>query len=172
VVGPAPRLTKWIDDYEKAIFGKNLRSPAERKAIIFLTGWRLVAANRRTISDTDQIKLFGPVIDRLGKLDAEFSQYLTNAMHILNDRTSSSKGTGEHLDRWLLEYTLRNSWKAQHTVRELNDQFVSKFRCISDKELRERCRKFDVPLKPDKRGKAAARYGRNVPNSEKKGLIR
>jgi hypothetical protein len=105
----------------------------------------------------------------LDNLDVKFSEYLAKAIRLVSDRISSSKGTGEHLDRWLLEYKLRVSCSAQHTVRELNEQFVSKFRSITDKELRERCRKFDVPLKPDKRGKAAVRYGEMSPARKKKG---
>jgi hypothetical protein len=172
----AADLTKWSEDYEKAVFG-NFRSREERKAVNFVLTRRreilLAAATGRTISDGDQIKLLdGRVKAALDNLDVEFSEYLAKAIHLVRDRISSSKGTGEHLDRWLLEYKLRISCRAQHTVRELNEQFVSKFRSISDKELRERCRKFDVPLKPDKRGKAAVRYGRNVPSPEEKGLIR
>jgi len=48
-------------------------------------------------------------LDALNKLNADFFEYLTEAIRILNGRFSSSKGTGEHLDRWLLEYKLRIS---------------------------------------------------------------
>jgi len=165
----AANFTNWANDYEKVIYG-NLRSWKEREAYIFLRSWRretlLAVANGRTISCSDQIKSLRPILDALDKLDSEFFRSLTKAIDILSDRISLSKDkdVGEQLDRWLLEYKLRISGKAQYTVRELNAQFVSTFRSLSDKELRERCRKLDVPLRPDKRGKAAVRYGLNGPN--------
>jgi hypothetical protein len=59
---------------------------------------------------------------------------------------------------WLLIYAFRVAGTPTHTVRELNEQFVSKFRSISDKKLREKCSKLGVVLKPDARGTRAARY--------------
>ena len=159
----AADFTNWAQDYEKVIY-RNLGSSKEREAYIFLGAWRrerlLAAANLRTISCSDQIKSLRAVLDALHRLDSEFFQSLAKAIRIQGDRISLSKDkdVGEQLDRWLLEYKLRTCGKAHHTVRELNEQFVSTFRSISDKKLRERCRQFDVPLTPDKRRKAAVRY--------------
>ena len=119
----------------------------------------LAAANGRTISCSDQIKSLRAVLDALHRVDSEFLQSLAKAIRIQGDRISLSKDkdVGEQLDRWLLEYKLRTSGKAQHTLRELNEQFVSTFRSISDKKLRERCRQLDVPLTAHKRDNAAVR---------------
>jgi hypothetical protein len=171
-------LTKWSEDYEKAAFG-NFRSREERKAVNFVLTRRreilLAAASGRPISDSAQIKLLdGRVKAALDNLDVEFSEYLAKAIHLVRDRISSSKGTGEHLDRWLLEYKLRISCSVQHTVRELNEQFVSKFRSISDAKLRVKCRKLGIPLKEDVRGAGSVRrkMRSNGTRRRKKGLIR
>ena len=56
-----------------------------------------------------------------------------------------------------------------HTARELNEQFISKFRSISDKKLRERCHYLGLSLKPDARGTRAVRYkASNVPTVRNK----
>ena len=172
----AADFTNLAKDYEKVIY-KGLRSSKEREAYTFLLRWRreklLAAANGRTISCSDQIKSLQPVLDALDKVDGDFFQSLAKAVKTLSDRISLSKDKviGEQLHRWLLEYKLRRSGKAEHTARELNEQFVSNFRSISDKKLREICGKLEVPLRQDKRGKAAVRYGLNGPNVQKKGLI-
>ena len=158
----AADFTNCSKDYEKVIY-RNLRSSKEREAYIFLGACRreklLAAANGRTISCSDQIKSLRAVLDALHRLDSEFFQSLAKSIHIQGDRISLSKDkdVGEQLDRWLLEYKLRTSGKAQHTLRELNEQFVSTFRSISDKKLRERCRQLDVPLTAHKRDNAAVR---------------
>src|SRR5207247_8692862 len=93
-----------------------------------------------------------PFVRALDELDTEFFKGLTEATHILNDRISFSKdGSGEKLDQWLLEYKMRIWPNVQHTVRQLNQQFVSKFRSITDKKLRDRCRVIGVPLKDGRR---------------------
>jgi hypothetical protein len=55
---------------------------------------------------------------------------------MLDNRIRSSKdrtiGTGDtDPDLWLLQYGLRIAGTPTHTVRELNEQFVSKFRSIT-----------------------------------------
>ena len=89
-------------------------------------------------------------------------------MQILEARIASNSkgrsiGSGDlHLEKWLLEYAMKTGIVARalspHTARELNEQFVSKFRSISDKKLREKCKSLGIPLKPDARGRAAVRY--------------
>jgi hypothetical protein len=109
--------------------------------------------------------LLEPFLHAVRTLDVEFFQLLARAAKMLDTRVRSSKdaniGTGDtELDMWLLIYAMRIAGTPTQTARELNEQFVSKFRSISDDKLREQhCKPLGVPLKPDKRGKAAERYG-------------
>ena len=69
----AADLTKWSEDYEKALFG-NFRSREKRKATNFLLTLRremlLASASGRPISDSDQTKLLlARVICAAGNLD-------------------------------------------------------------------------------------------------------
>ncbi len=161
----ATKLAEWLDQYEKATYPcRSSESSVERKnAICFLTSWRreTLAAQEsgQKISDSDQIKLLSPLLTALGKLDAEFFKGLTEAVQILSNRIYNSKdGSGQHMKKWLLEYKLwigDGPWK--HTVRELNEQFISKFYSITDRRLRIKCHQLDVPLKADVRGAGAVR---------------
>jgi len=113
----------------------------------------------------NQIRLLPPFLEAVRSLDVESFKLLAEAADMLDGRIRSSKdasiGTCDTtLDLWLLQYATSIAGTPTHTVRELNEQNVSKFRNISDKKLREHCRKLNVPLIPDKRGKAATRYGR------------
>jgi hypothetical protein len=181
------KVEKWRTDYEKAYYGKLRRSEKRRHAVDFLRRWRVARILERerdcALSLSDGIALLEPLLDALpsrenpDRLDIEFFEGLLQAAKMLQERLLSCKqahiGSGDlHLDKWLLEYSLGIPRTGQHTARELNEQFVSKFCSISDKELRERCRKLGVPLKPDRRGRAAVRYGSSfqmAPSQKKKG---
>jgi hypothetical protein len=104
----------------------------------------------------------------LDSLDVEFFEGLTEAVRILKDRESFSKdGKGDKLDEWLLIYKSeiwpdgRSRERAgPHTARDV-ENLVSKFRGTTTREIRKRCRKFGIFLKPDARGTRAARYKRS-----------
>jgi hypothetical protein len=156
----AADLTKWSDDYEKALFG-NFRSPEKRKAVNFLLSWRrevlLGAASGRTISDSDQIKLLlGRMIPAFGKLDHKFLGDLTQAARFLNRRYKLS--SVENLDRWLQEYKLRVLPNKEQTPEEIH-RLVSGFSSITLKKLHEKLHDFEVPHKDNPRGKASPNYG-------------
>ncbi len=158
----ATKMAKWLDQYRRASLCRSPdNSPQREEGIRFLTSWR-----RETVAvqETGQ---------KIPKLNAEFFKGMAESMEILSDRIYNSKdGSGENLDRWLLDYKLRlpDLNRAEHTVRELNEQLVSKFRAISDKKLREKCRKLNVPLKHDVRGAGAVRRKRSngTPRNKKR----
>ncbi len=136
------------------------------KGALFFEYWRLetleAQESGQNISDSDQIKLLSPLLVALSKLNADFVKGVAESMQVLSNRIYNSKdSSGENLDRWLLAYKLRIGDRKVHTARELNEQFVSKFRSISDKKLRERCRKLNVALKDDVRGAGAVRRKRS-----------
>jgi hypothetical protein len=149
----ATKLAEWIDQYEKATYlcRSSSPSPEREEAISFLRSWRretlIAQESGQKIPDSDQIKLLTPLLSALGKLNAEFFKGLTEAVKILSNRIYNSKdGSGEHLTKFLLEYKLLFGPR-KHNARELNEQFVSKFRSISDKKLREKCKESGIPLK-------------------------
>jgi hypothetical protein len=171
----ATKLAKWIDDYKKAtsLCRSSEPSPERNEAILFLRSWRreMLAAEERgqKVPAAYQIKLLSPLLTALSKLNAEFFKGLTGSIQILSDRIYNSKDrSGEDLNKWLLEYKLVGARK--HTVRELNEQFISKFRVITDKKLHERLHELDVPHKNEPRGKASPKYGTvlNLPSHQRK----
>jgi hypothetical protein len=165
-------LMKWIEDYDMARFGKLRKSKRKRAAFQFLMLWRnALVYNQEAAQAGEPVKqatirvplrvgFLAPFVRALDALDAEFFRGLAEAMRILNEeRISFNKNHSDvTLDQWLLEYKMRIWPKSQHTARELNEQFVSKFRSISDDKLRQRCKLLGVPLKSDARGKASERW--------------
>ena len=163
---------KWMEDYDMARFGKLRKSKKKRAAFQFLSLWRNALiydqeaaragypVRHTRISVPLRVGFLSPFVRALNALDAEFFRGLAEAMRILNEeRISFNKNHSDvTLDQWLLEYKMRIWPKSQHTVRELNEQLVSKLRITSDKKLRERCHKLGVPLKADARGARAVRY--------------
>jgi hypothetical protein len=171
----ATKMAGWLEQYQKATSMRRSRkpSPEREEGIRFYKSWRryIIAAQEsgQTIPDSDQIKGLSPLLAAFRTLNTEFVAGVVESMQIQWSRIYSSKdGSGEYLDRWLLDYRLKVRPK-QHTVRELNQQFVLKFCSITDKKLREKCHKFDVELKPDVRGAGAVRRKRsNVPTLRSK----
>lgn len=166
-IGDPAKVAKQKAKFEKAYYGKLRHSEKGRIAVDLLRAWRggQIAEQhgwcRRT--DSTRIALLKPFLDRVLALDVEFFELFAQAVQMLDTRIRSSKqtniGTGDtYLDMWLLIYAMRIAGTPTHTARELNEQFVSKFRSISDKKLREKCRNLGVPLKDDARGTRAARY--------------
>jgi hypothetical protein len=175
----ATELAEWLDQYKKATYPCRSPepSPEREKAISFLRAWRREtrAAEERgqKVPDTYQMKLLSPLLTALKKLNAEFFEGLAESIQVLSDRICNSKdGSGEDLNKWLLEYKLMVG-PPKHAVRELNEQFVSKFRSISDAKLRAKCHKLGIPLKEDVRGAGAVRrkMRSNGTRSAEKGLI-
>jgi hypothetical protein len=174
----ATKMAQWLDQYQRAVYQRRSSkpSPEREEAASFLMGWRreTLAAQEsgERISDSNQIKLLNPLLTALDKLNVEFFKGLIEAVQILSNRIYNSKdGSGRDVRKWLLEYKLLTAdGSPKYTVRELNEQFVSKFRAIKDKKLREKCRKLGVPLKDDVRGAGAVRRKRQCPpDAAKKG---
>lgn len=162
------------EDYEKAYYGTCWKSEKKRKAFDFLRAWHHAAIwdkeSERPRKNRDRLLLLAPLLSALEKRDAEFFRGLAEAVQILNDRIYNSKnpniGSGEmHLTKWLLEHKVRN-WPdgARQTPRELNEQFVSKFRKISDKKLHQKLHELGIPHKDEPRGKASPNYGNALLN--------
>jgi hypothetical protein len=163
----ATKLAEWLDQYKKAAYPcrSSEPSPERKEAISFLIAWRreTLAAQEsgQKIPDGDQIKLLSLLLTALGKLDAEFFKGLTEGVQILSKRIYKSKdGSGEYLDRWLLEYELRlpPSSRGEHTPEEIQ-KLVSKFSPITVKELHEKLHKLPIRHKDKPRGKASPNYG-------------
>jgi hypothetical protein len=170
----AAEISQWRRDYEKAYYGRCRKSERKRKAFDFLRAFRNAAIWEQEsccpTEDSDRLLLLTPLLDALptcenpNRFDSEFIKGLAEAMQILDSRIKSYAkaqiGSGDlHLDKWLLEYELTlPGGQAKHTVRELNQQFVSKFRSISDDKLRQRCKLLGVPLKSDAQGKASEKW--------------
>ena len=161
------KVAEWIDQYKKAtsLCPSRKRSPERRKGALFFEFWRLetLAAQEsgQKISDSDQIKLLSPQLVALSKLNAEFVKGVAEAMQILSKRIYKSKdGSGEYLDRWLLDYELRlpPSSRGEHTPEEIK-KLVSKFSSITEKELHEKLHKLPIRHKNKPRGKASPNYG-------------
>ena len=161
------KLAEWIDQYKKATSLCRSRdpSPERKKGALFFEFWRLetleAQESGQNISDSDQIKLLSPLLVALSKLNAEFVRGVAETMQILSKRIYKSKdGSGEYLDRWLLEYELRlppNS-RGEHIPEEIQ-KLVSKFSPITVKELHEKLHKLSVRHKDKPRGKASPNYG-------------
>jgi len=163
----ATKLAEWLDQYKKATYPcRSLEpSPERKEAISFLTSWRreTLAAQKsgQKISDSDQIRLLSPLLVALSKLNAEFVRGVAEAMHVLSKRIYKSKdGSGEDLDRWLLDYELRlpPSSRGEHTPEEIT-KLVSKFSSITVKKLHEKLHKLGVRHKDKPRGTASPNYG-------------
>jgi hypothetical protein len=179
-IGDAAMLRKRQDNFERAYYGKFCDSEKERAVIDLLRAWHgsRIMEEHRPVKRTESelIALFKPLMNAVESLDVEFLKLLAQAAQMLDTRIGSSKdssiGTGDtELDLWLLQYGLQIAGTPTHTVRELNEQFVSKFRSISDDKLREKCRRLDIPLKEDVRGAGAVRRKRSntTPYAAKKG---
>jgi hypothetical protein len=165
-----PVLAKRQADFEKAYYGKLRDSEQGRRVVDLLKAWRgsLIMEQHGWCSkeDSARIALLEPLLHSMRALghDAgwggiepmEFFRLLAKAALMLDTRVRSSKatfGAGDFdLNIWLLQYGITIAGTPTHTVRELNEQFVSKFRAITDKKLREKCRELCIPLTPDKRG--------------------
>jgi len=169
-LGDPAKLAKQKADFEKAYYGRLRHSGKGRRVVDFLRAWRgAQMAQQRgwsQVTDSERIAELEPFLHAVRTLDVEFFKLLAQAAQMLDTRIRSSKntniGTGDtYLDMWLLIYAMRIAGTPTHTARELNEQLVSKFHSISDDKLREKhCKPLGVPLKPDKRGKAAERYGK------------
>lgn len=177
-IGDAAMLRKRQDNFERAYYGKFCDSEKERAVIDLLRAWHgsRIMEEHRPVKRTESelIALFKPLMNAVESLDVECLKLLAQAAQMLDSRILSSKdptiGTGDtYLDLWLLQYGLRIAGTPTHTVRELNEQFISKFRSIKDKQLREKCRRLGIPLKPDVRGAGSIRRKRsNVPMKARK----
>jgi hypothetical protein len=175
------KISKWKEDCEKAYFGKLRCSEEGRKAFDFLRAWRAARIAEKeggssgTRGDSRRIaQLLAQLEDVLDNLDADKLELLSQAMRIFATRVRSSKQTniGDadlHLEKWLLEFrlTIPTTGPGYLTAHELNEQFVSKFRKISDKKLRDKCNALGILLKPDKRGQASDKYGSETRAREK-----
>ncbi len=153
----APLIPTFKEKYEKAHFGKLRRSEVKCRAFEFLSTWRhrirIAREDGRAVTDQEFVRRLSPLIDALNRLDVPFFKGLAQAVRILEERAYSNKNREPTtLDKWLLEFAMQNGWERTHTTRELNEQFVSKFRKMEDKKLRDRCRELGIPLK-DGRGR-------------------
>jgi hypothetical protein len=174
-------MARWKQDYDKALFGKLRGSEKKRAALEFLRCWynaeihdRESGADVETVTITVPLRIIhlARLLAALNRHDADFLKGLAEAVGILEQLAYSNKNREPTtLGRWLLEYAMQNGWQPTHTARELNEQYVSKFRVVSDKKLRARCRELGVPLKPDARGTRAVRYkaSNGTPMPRKKG---
>ena len=178
-IGNSEQLDRLKRIFDKAYYGKLWHSEKGRRIVDLLRAWHggqiMEQSGWCTRDDTARICLLAPFLDAVRDLDVEFFRLLAQAAQMLDTRVRSSKdasiGTGDtQLDLWLLQYGMRTGGTPTDTARELNEQFVSKFRKISDKKVRERCHYLCVALKPDARGTRAVRYKKlsNVPTRPNK----
>ena len=165
-VGDPMKLAKQKADFEKAYYGRLRNSEKGRMAVDLLRAWRgaQIAQQRGwcQVTDSGRIAELEPFLHAVHTLDVEFFKLFWQAAKMLDTRIPSPKepniGTGDtDLRMWLLIYAFRIAGTCTHTVRELNEQFVSKFRSISDSKLRVICRKLGIPLKEDIRGAGSVR---------------
>jgi hypothetical protein len=164
-IGDAAFLEKWKANFEKAYYGTLRESEQGRRVVDLLKAWRgsLIAEQRGWLlrEDSARIALLEPFLQAVSTLDVEFFELLKRAALMLDTRVRSSKatfGAGDFdLNIWLLQYGITIAGTPTHTARELNEQFVLKFRSISDAKLREKCRKLGIPLKEDVRGAGSVR---------------
>jgi hypothetical protein len=174
-------MPSWQRDYAKALFGKLRGSEKKRAESEFRRCWyKAEIHDRESGADVETVTITVPLriihlarlLAALNRHDADFLKGLAEAVGILEQLAYSNKNREPTtLGRWLLEYAMQNGWQPTHTARELNEQYVSKFRVVSDKKLRARCRELGVPLKPDARGTRAVRYkaSNGTPMPRKKG---
>lgn len=158
---------KFAEDYETSYYETLLHSPEKRRAFEFVRSWYHRAAitreDGRPMTGHGFLTLLAPLFDAFEKRDTKFFKGLAEAVRIVEQREKSSNMRYQGgLNKWLLEYAVKNGRTATHTLRELNEQFVSKFRSITDDKLRERCKRLGVPLKPDVRGHGAVRYDKRL----------
>jgi hypothetical protein len=178
VIGePSEKISKWRRDYEKAYYERPPRGQHPetwRKAVDLvrrcLNAKILNQESGHAETDAERMAVLKPLHDALTNLDCEFLDCLAKAARMLDTRLRSCKGatigSGDlHLGKGLLEYSLTVPETGKHTVRELNEQFVSKFRSISNAKLRERCRNLGVALKEDVRGAGSVRRKAKASNS-------
>jgi hypothetical protein len=163
-LGDPVKLAKRQADFEQAYYGNLRHSGKKRRIVDLLRAWhgrqtteRWNKAEGEQLENRIRLTLLSPFLNAVRDLDTEFFKLLKKATEMLETRILSSKdstiGTGDpHLDLWLLQYGMRTGGTPTHTARELNEQFVSKFRAISVEKLRVKCRDLGIPLKPDKRG--------------------
>jgi hypothetical protein len=181
-------LAKRQTDFEKAYYGKLRDSEQGRRVVDLLKAWRgsliMEQHGRCSKEDSARIAWLEPLLHSMGALghDAgwggiepvEFFRLLAKAAQMLDTRVRSSKaifGAGDFdLTIWLLQYGITIAGTPTHTVRELNEQFVSKFHRISDKKLHERLHELGIPHRDEARGKASPNYGKvlNLPLQRKK----
>jgi hypothetical protein len=161
------KLGEWIDQYKKAtsLCRSRKPSPERMKGALFFEFWRLetltAEESGQKISDSDQIKLLRPLLIALSEFNSEFVRGVAEAMQILSKRIYKSKdGSGEYLDRWLLDYELRlpRSSRGEHTPEEIK-KLVSKFSSITEKKLHEKLHKLPIRHKDKPRGQASPNYG-------------
>jgi hypothetical protein len=166
-IGDLAKVAKQKAKFEKAYYGKLRHSEKGRRVVDLLRAWRGGQITeqhgwcRRT--DSARITWLKPFLEAVRTLDVEFFKLFAQAVQMLDTRIRSSSntniGTGDtYLDMWLLIYGVRIAGTPTHTAHDLNEQFVSKFRSISDARLRVKCNDLEVPLKDDARGTRAGRY--------------
>jgi hypothetical protein len=172
--------------YEKIIFGKLAKSDKGRAAVGFLRRWRCAALYQRESPQPEErfwpvpgrFVFLGPLVEALDSVDTEFFDALAKAIKILSKRVFNAKdktiGIGDmDLDLWLVQYGMTIAGTPRLTIRELNQNLVSKFWQIEDRELRKKVRALGMPYKPDKRGWQAVRYqGSYQANTDKRGTVR
>jgi hypothetical protein len=177
-VGDPAFLAKWKANFEKAYYGRFRRSEQGRRVVDLLKAWRgsLIAEQRGWLlrEDWGRIALFEPLLHSMRALGhdtgwggiepVEFFRLLTQAAQMLDTRIRSSKdasiGTGDtQLDLWIMQHGIMTGGTSPLTIREVNKQFVSKFRTITDDKLRNKFNKLGVAFKAAVTGKAAERYG-------------
>jgi hypothetical protein len=180
-LGDPAKLAKQKGDFEKAYYGRLRHSEKGRMAVDLLRAWRGAQIAQQhgwcQVTDSGRIAELEPFLHAVRTLDVEFFKLLWQAAQMLDTRIQSSKnaniGTGDtYLDMQLLIYGMRIAGTPTNTVRELNEQFVSKFRSISDKKLHERLHELGISHKDEPRGKAAPAYGKVLklpPQRRKKG---
>jgi hypothetical protein len=116
-LGPVLCGEDFRQKYERACFEKLSSSDSKRRAFNFVRQWYNLTTLAREARDTVKSKelkaLAAPLMDALGKRDAEFFKGLAEAMRILEQREISSKTKYPgNLDKWLLEYAIENGWDA------------------------------------------------------------
>jgi hypothetical protein len=176
-------IADWKTNYEQALFGKLRHSEKKRTSFEFLRRWHNARLYQRESTEPEEMApmpmrlvFLAPLVEALDVLDVEFFEGLAKAVRTLNDRIYYNAerpgyvGRDTFLNKWLLEYKMEIWPKAKHTVRELNEERVSKFRSIKDKKLHERLHQLDVPHKDQPRGKASPKYGNvlNLPPKRRK----
>ena len=173
-LGDPAKLAKRQADFEKAYYGKLRHSEKARRIVDLLRAWygrqiieQCNKAEGEQLDNRIRLVLLSPFLKAVRVLDTEFFELLAQATEMLETRIRSSKdstvGTGDtHLDLWLLQYGMKIAGTPTHTVRQLNEQFVSKFRAISDAKLRVKCNGLGIPLKAAKRGPKTKAIGKKA----------